>query len=103
LWPVFFRFKGGKGVATALGVYLGFSLGLGIAAIAIWIFVAFASRFSSLGSLTAVTLAPVIASITPSGIPYLVACLCIAVLAYWRHRENIQRLTAGTESKINLG
>lgn len=102
LWPVFFNFKGGKGVATALGVYLGFSMGLGVVAIAIWVFVAFASRFSSLGSLTAVTLAPIVASITPSGIAYLLACLGIAALVYWRHRENIQRLTAGTESKIKL-
>jgi len=103
LFPVFFGFQGGKGVATALGVYLGFSLILGIAAIAVWIFVALASRFSSLGSLTAVTLAPVIASISPSGFAYVLICLLIAALVYWRHKDNIQRLTTGTESKINLG
>jgi len=103
LFPVFFGFQGGKGVATALGVYLGFSLILGIAAIAVWIFVAFASRFSSLGSLTAVTLAPVIASISPSGFVYVLICLLIAALVYWRHKDNIRRLTTGTESKINLG
>lgn len=103
LFPVFFGFQGGKGVATALGVYLGFSLGLGLAALLIWVFVAFSSRYSSLGSLTAVTLAPIIASITPSGIPFLLVCLVIAALVYWRHSENIKRLTNGSESKINLG
>lgn len=103
LFPVFFGFKGGKGVATALGVYLGFSVGLGVAAIAVWLFVALASRFSSLGSLTAVTLTPVMASISPSGFSYILICLLIGALVFWRHKENIKRLTNGTESKINLG
>jgi len=103
LFPVFFGFKGGKGVATALGVYLGFSVGLGVTAIAVWLFVALASRFSSLGSLTAVTLTPVMASISPSGFSYILICLLIGALVFWRHKENIKRLTNGTESKINLG
>ncbi len=103
LFPVFFGFKGGKGVATALGVLFGFSLWLGLSAVVIWILFAGASRYSSLGSLVTMGLAPVLASFLSPGWGYLVATFVMAVFVYVRHRENIRRLRDRTESKINLG
>lgn len=105
LYPVFFRFKGGKGVATALGVLLGVSGWLGLLVALTWLLVAFASRYSSLAALVASILAPV-CYVLLSGMlwdaetPVTAAIVIMALLLIWRHRENIQRLMAGKESKI---
>ncbi|QIL44187.1 glycerol-3-phosphate 1-O-acyltransferase PlsY [Acidovorax sp. HDW3] len=105
LWPVFFRFVGGKGVATALGVLLGFSGWLGLAAGLVWLAVVLATRYSSLASLVAAALAPVI-YLLASGLlwfanaPMALVMAVMAGLLAWRHQENIQRLLQGKESKV---
>lgn len=105
LWPVFFRFEGGKGVATALGVLLGISGWLGLAAALTWAIVAFFFRYSSLASLAAAVFAPVY-YLMMSGVVWeadgriALAIGVMALLLAWRHQENIGRLLAGTESKL---
>lgn len=105
LWPVFFRFEGGKGVATALGVLLGISGWLGLAALLTWIIIAFFFRYSSLASLAAALFAPLyyvlfggVAWYTDARIGVAIAVM--SALLAWRHRENIQRLVKGTESRL---
>ncbi len=100
LFPVFFGFKGGKGVATALGVMLGLHWPLGLAVIATWLVMAGVFRISSLAALTACAMAPLYCWLMRPE-PYLVAALALmTALLFWRHKENIQRLLAGTESRI---
>jgi glycerol-3-phosphate acyltransferase PlsY len=100
LFPVFFGFKGGKGVATALGVLSGFSWLMGLGVLATWIAVAYISKFSSLAALVAAVLAPVYAWLW-AGSPALTAVTSVmAALLLWRHRPNIERLLKGEESKI---
>jgi len=99
LYPVFHRFQGGKGVATAAGVLFGFSAWLGLAALATWAVVAALFRYSSLASLIAAIGAPIYAWLLGlQGV--LVVLAAIALLLIWRHRENIARLAAGTESRL---
>lgn len=100
LWPVFFRFQGGKGVATAAGVLLGLHVGLGLAVLAVWLIVAFATRYSSLAALLASVAAPIVHIVGwgPSGAT--LAILVMSGLLIWRHRANIGKLMAGTESKL---
>lgn len=100
LFPVFFQFKGGKGVATALGVLLGISPWLGLGALAVWLLVAFSLRYSSLAALTAALAAPIIAWWLGFGTPTLVAVVVMSLLLIWRHAGNIQRLLQGKESRI---
>lgn len=105
LYPVFFRFQGGKGVATALGVLLGLDWVLGLATAATWLIIAFFFRYSSLASLAAAVFAPVY-YIFGDGLawnmegPILFAVSVMALLLVYRHAENIGRLARGTESKI---
>lgn len=100
LYPVFFGFKGGKGVATALGVLSGFSGLVGLAVLATWIAVAWLTRYSSLAALVAASLSPVYAWYL-TGSPVLSgAALAMALLLVSRHRANIIRLMSGTESRI---
>ena len=108
LWPVFFRFAGGKGVATALGVLLGFSGWLGLATMATWVIVAFFFRFSSLASLASAVFAPMFYVLGGGVVWYAersitVAIVAMSALLFWRHRENIGRLIKGTESKLGQG
>lgn len=99
LFPVFLRFKGGKGVATALGVLLALSVGQGLVALTVWLVVAFAFRYSSLAALLAALSAPLYAVLyMPSA--YVLASLAMSGLLIWRHKGNIRNLLAGTESKI---
>lgn len=105
LWPVFFRFEGGKGVATALGVVFGIDLVLGAATGATWLIIAFFFRYSSLASLVAATFAPVYYLLGDRVQWYadksiVLVLFVMAGLLGWRHRENIQRLLKGTESKL---
>lgn len=105
LFPVFFRFQGGKGVATALGVLLGFSWILGLAVAASWAIVALFFRFSSLASLVAAVFAPVY-YIFGNGVAWyldktvLLALVVMALLLLWRHALNINRLLKGTEPRL---
>jgi glycerol-3-phosphate acyltransferase PlsY len=101
LWPVFFRFVGGKGVATALGILLALNIWLGLATLATWLIIAFAFRYSSLAALVAAIFAPFYYGLlfgSESGI--LLAVLAMSVLLVYRHQKNIANLMAGKETKI---
>lgn len=99
LYPVFFGFKGGKGVATAFGAMLGLSPILGGAVIITWLIIALIFRYSSLAALVAGTLAPIYTLFLASP-TYFVGLVLITLFLYWRHRANIERLRTKTESKI---
>jgi glycerol-3-phosphate acyltransferase PlsY len=100
LYPVFFGFKGGKGVATALGVLLALSPWVGLAVLATWLVTAFTFRYSSLSALTAAMLAPLYAWLWLPAPPYILAVIIMSLLLLWRHRPNIRNLLAGAEAKI---
>ena len=100
LYPVFFRFQGGKGVATAAGVLLALSPWVGLASLGTWLAVAIATRYSSLAALVTALLAPVY-TWWLVGDPQVVALVAVmSVLLIWRHRSNIAKLRNGTESKL---
>lgn len=100
LFPVFLRFRGGKGVATALGVLLALNVWLGLGALATWLLVAALFRLSSLAALTAATGAPVYA--LALGLPHewTLASALMSLLLVWRHKGNIQNLLTGKETRI---
>ena len=105
LYPVFFKFVGGKGVATALGVLVGVSGWLGLATLLIWVLVALGFRYSSLASITAAVLAPVVYVlagdtfwIKNTSVAFGITVMSLFLL--YRHAENINRLIKGTESKL---
>jgi glycerol-3-phosphate acyltransferase PlsY len=100
LWPVFFRFVGGKGVATALGVLLGLNPWLGLATLATWLIVAYASRYSSLAALVAAIFAPFYYALLFGTDEKLFAVLAMSALLLYRHARNIGNLMAGKESRI---
>lgn len=100
LYPVFFRFEGGKGVATSIGVWLGLSWVVGGLVILTWVVVAFISRISSLSALVAALAAPFYVLWWTGGVSMAAASAVMTVLLFWRHRANIQRLRDGTESRI---
>ena len=98
-FPVWLKFKGGKGVATSLGVLLAVSWPVGVAACLTWVVVAAITRFSSLSALLALLLAPLYASFWSTQAVTVMAAI-LAVLGFIRHRANIKRLLNGTEPKI---
>lgn len=100
LWPVFFRFVGGKGVATALGVLLGINVWLGLATLATWLIIAYAFRYSSLAALIASIFAPLYYGLLFGADSILFAVIVMSALLIWRHSANIGNLIAGKESKI---
>ncbi len=100
LWPVFFHFKGGKGVATAAGVLLGLNPWLGLATLATWIIIAAFTRYSSLAAIVAALFAPFYQLLIWGGGPVAVAVMAMGGLLVWRHRANIQKLLQGTESRL---
>lgn len=100
LWPVFFKFEGGKGVATAAGVLLGFEPALGGLVLLVWILMAAAFRYSSLAALTASLAAPIIQYIGWGFSALTVGVVVMSVLLIWRHEANIRKLLAGQESKL---
>lgn len=100
IFPVFYGFKGGKGVATLLGVLLGTNWMVGTATIGIWLLMAFTLKISSLSALTAALLAPVIAYLI-TGSNILAATIAVmTTLLFWRHRSNIANLLSGQEGQI---
>lgn len=100
LWPVFFRFAGGKGVATALGVLLGINVWLGVATLVTWLAVAYAFRYSSLAALIASVFAPFYYGLLFGVDAILLAVLAMSGLLIYRHGKNIGNLLAGKESRI---
>jgi acyl phosphate:glycerol-3-phosphate acyltransferase len=100
LYPIFLKFKGGKGVATAIGVLLALDPLLGLAVIATWLFIAFASRYSSLAAILAAALAPVYSLLMHGGTPQVFIIGILAMALIGKHWQNLQRLLAGQESKI---
>ncbi|MBE2244699.1 MAG: glycerol-3-phosphate 1-O-acyltransferase PlsY [Burkholderiaceae bacterium] len=100
LWPVFFRFRGGKGVATAAGVLLAFNPWLGLATLATWLIIAFFFRYSSLASLVAAVFAPFYQLLIWHAGPVFFAILVMSLLLVWRHQQNIGKLLAGKEARL---
>jgi glycerol-3-phosphate acyltransferase PlsY len=103
MYPVFHRFHGGKGVATALGVLLGLNPWIGLGAASTWAIIAFFFRISSLAALIAAASAPVYCYLLYGLHPYTLACGVIALLLVWRHKSNIRNLCAGNEPRIGAG
>jgi len=102
LYPVYYKFKGGKGVATAGGVLLAISPLSVFFLVCLWFVIAFITRYSSLAALIAAVAAPLILMLVKPTLPYIALAGVIAGFLIWRHRENITRLLKGTESKIDL-
>jgi glycerol-3-phosphate acyltransferase PlsY len=100
LYPVYHRFQGGKGVATAAGVLFGIDWRLGLGTVATWIIIVAFLRYSSLAALVAAAFAPFFTALLFGLNATFAAVLAMAALLVWRHRENIARLIAGTESRI---
>jgi glycerol-3-phosphate acyltransferase PlsY len=100
LWPIFFKFVGGKGVATALGVLLALSPWVGLGTLVTWLVVAYAFRYSSLAALIAALFAPFYYGLIFGTEPELAAVLAMSGLLIWRHGKNIANLMAGKESRI---
>ena len=100
LWPVFFRFKGGKGVATAAGVLFGLNPWLGLATLATWVIIAAFFRYASLAAIVAAVFAPFYQLLIWGGGPAAISVTVMGLLLIWRHSANIQKLLKGTESKL---
>ncbi|MBS1186553.1 MAG: plsY [Burkholderiaceae bacterium] len=100
IWPLYTKFAGGKGVATALGVLIGISPWLGLATLATWLTVAFLFRYSSLSALTAAVLAPMYYGLFFGVDAKMMAVALMSALLIWRHKSNISNLLAGKESRI---
>ena len=105
LWPVFFRFRGGKGVATFIGVVFGIDFILGFATAATWLIIAFFFRYSSLAALLSAAFAPAFYLVGDRVQWYAdktiaMALFAMAMLLAWRHRDNIARLLRGQESRL---
>lgn len=103
LYPVFFGFQGGKGVATALGVIYGLYWPVGLLTTGIWLAMAIVFRYSSLAALTAILLTPLCFLWLLPERPIIIAMLVLTALLYWRHRSNIANLLSGKEDKISFG
>ena len=108
LFPVFFKFQGGKGVATAAGALLGIEWLLGLATLATWVIIAYATRYSSVASMASAAFAPLFYLFGDRNVWYaersvLLVIFMIGLLLVFRHRENINKLVSGKESKLSLG
>ena len=100
IYPIFFGFKGGKGVATAMGAFLGLNHLLGIILIALWALVIAATRISSLGAIVALIIAPFMGWFLLQNITLTTAIGVMSLILLWRHKANIMRLWSGKEAKI---
>jgi len=100
LFPVFHAFKGGKGVATAAGVLFGIDWRIGLGTLATWLIIAAFLRYSSLAALVAAVFAPFFTALLLGFGAYAAAVLVMSLFLVWRHKENIRRLIAGTESRL---
>jgi len=101
LYPVFFGFKGGKGVATMLGICFGFSPWVGLATAVTWLLVAKVIRISSLSALISMLLAPLyVWLLMPNSTAIVISCSVMTIILFWRHRSNISNLISGSEGHI---
>lgn len=100
VFPIFLKFKGGKGVATALGVLLALNVWMGLFVLWTWLLVAVVFRYSSLAALVASAVAPVFAMLIHLRLELVLATATMSLLLFWRHKKNIQNLMTGKESKI---
>lgn len=103
LFPIYHRFVGGKGVATAAGILLAVNIWLGLATLGVWIVIAVIFKYSSLAALIAAIFAPLFQFIVFGEAPMTIAVGAIGLLLIWRHRLNIGRLLRGEESRLNFG
>ena len=102
LYPVFFGFRGGKGVATFLGVLLGLSWWVGGGVVLTWLAMAAIARFSSLAALTAAFMAPLYLHWVGAPVEFLIVTVVMTTFLLWRHHGNIRKLLDGTESRISF-
>jgi len=102
MYPIFFQFKGGKGVATAFGAVTALVYPVALFMAAVWVLAAMATRYASLASMSAAVAAPLFALVFIQVTDYVLALTIIAALLVYRHRDNIQRLRDGTENEIDL-
>ena len=102
IFPIFFNFQGGKGVATLVGVLLGMQWLLGAAFITSWLVIAFLFRYSSLAALSAAALLPIFAIFLQEPAYYISSIVVMIIILFWRHRSNIRNLIAGKEDKIGI-
>lgn len=102
MYPIFFGFKGGKGVATTIGALLGLNFILGVLVIASWLLVASFTRYSSLASIVSIVLAPFYSLFTLGNLNAFIPLIFIALFVLYKHRDNVTRLIDGTESKISF-
>ena len=100
MWPIFFKFKGGKGVATALGVLLALSWPTALICAAVWLIIAFGFKVSSLAALMATIISPLVAWWFIPWPSWIIAIIIIDILVLYRHKSNITKLLNGQESKI---
>lgn len=99
LFPIFFGFKGGKGVATAFGAVVALSWPVGFGSLAVWLIIAFAFRYSSLASICAAISMPILGYFLANK-AYTIPLIIMSIIVLWKHRANILRIVQGTESKI---
>lgn len=102
MYPIFFRFKGGKGVATALGILFGFNLFVGLLSVATWLIVANLTRYSSFASILSMLLAPFYCMYIIGNLEVLFSFFFVVILIAYQHRANINRLIEGNEHKIKF-
>lgn len=102
-WSLFLGGKGGKGVATGLGVIIAMFPGISLLVFLLWLVITLATRYVSLASIVAATAVPILVWFRGSGVEYLLFSLLAAGFVVFRHRENVRRLLAGTELKIEIG
>ena len=100
IFPIFLAFKGGKGVATALGVIAALMPKITLIVFAVWLVLVLLTRYVSLGSIVAALLTPILAAALREPKEFFAFALAAAVVIIWRHKENISRLKAGRENKI---
>lgn len=101
VFPLYFKFKGGKGIATMLGAFLGLSFWVGLFLIAIWLIVVYLFHYSSVATLASAIPAPMCMMVDAHA-DYFFPVLLITIFIVWNHRENIQRLRKGAEKKIQF-
>lgn len=99
-WPVFLRFKGGKGVATGAGTSIGLAPVVGLFLFAFWWAVVLVTRYTSLGAIAVMVVSPIAFFLSGQPLPYVLYAILGGVLVLWRHRENARALLKGTERKI---
>jgi len=100
LYPIFFKFRGGKGVATFFGAITALVWQVGVTALATWLIIAVLLRYSSLAALTSAFLTPIYMVLFAQPTEYVILTILLSLLIFWRHRSNIRNLWSGTEGKI---